>query len=144
MRLIEPKTKADFDRYYDLRWRILRMPWGEPLGSERDGLDGSSIHLMACDDDDRLLGVCRLHFNSPGEAQIRFMAVDEDCRNAGAGSALLAWVESKARQQGAERIVLNARESAVPFYLKRGYAVAGEGETLFGVIRHFRMGKNFR
>jgi len=45
-------------------------------------------------------------------------------------------LEAEALRRGARKIVLNARDNAVEFYRKRGYAIVGEGETLFGVIRH--------
>jgi hypothetical protein len=41
------------------------------------------------------------------------------------------------------KIVLNARENVVQSYVRRGYAVTGWAETLFGMIRHRRMGKVF-
>jgi len=39
MKLISPKTEAEFKQYYHLRWRILRQPWGQPEGSEHDAID---------------------------------------------------------------------------------------------------------
>ena len=36
MKVLEPKTKEDFKKYYDLRWRILRKPWNQPRGSEKE------------------------------------------------------------------------------------------------------------
>ena len=38
--------------------------------------------------------------------------------------------------------LLNARDNVTEFYAKHGYAVVGEAETLFGVIRHVRMAKS--
>jgi hypothetical protein len=40
--------------------------------------------------------------------------------------------------------LLNARDNVTEFYAKHGYAVVGEAETLFGVIRHVRNHKIFR
>ena len=50
MKLIEPRTKTEFEAYYDLRWRILRKPWELQKGSEKDELDKSSYHLMVLDE----------------------------------------------------------------------------------------------
>jgi hypothetical protein len=50
-------------------------------------------------------------------------------------------LEAEARGHGAPKIVLNARYNAVEFYRKRGYGIIGDGETLFGVIRHVRIEK---
>lgn len=42
----QPKTKEDFEKYYDLRYRILRKPWNQPRGSEKDELEKESFHIM--------------------------------------------------------------------------------------------------
>ena len=83
----------------------------------------------------------RLHLPAPGEAQVRYMAVDEHARGCGYGSRILDALEAEARERGVHRIVLNARDNAVAFYRKRGYDVIGDAETLFGVIRHLRIEK---
>src|SRR5437868_8913026 len=70
-----PASPAEWDAYFDLRWRLLRHPWGQPRGSERDSLEDSAIHLLATDDTGRALACGRLHLNSPTEAQVRYMAV---------------------------------------------------------------------
>jgi hypothetical protein len=70
MRIIEPSTPAQFSDYYELRWKILRKPWNQPRGSERDALDETATHLMLLDEDGAPAGVGRLHFNSIREAQI--------------------------------------------------------------------------
>jgi ribosomal protein S18 acetylase RimI-like enzyme len=142
VRVIEPVTAEDFRRYYDLRWKILRAPWDQPRGSERDARDAHSTHLMLVDDGQRLLGVGRLHFNTIREAQIRYMAVDTPQQRQGLGSLLLRELESRARSLGAATIVLDARESALGFYRKHGYHPNGTGHVLFQRIAHLRMSKS--
>ena len=139
--LTEPKSEADWKSYFDLRWRVLRAPWNQPCGSERDDQENESIHSMVCDRDHRALAVGRLHFRSPTEAQVRYMAVDEAFAGRGLGGKVLEDLERRAAAAGARRIMLNARKNAVPFYLKHGYAVTGPADTLYGVIEHFRMAK---
>jgi len=135
----EPRTDAEFERYYDLRWRILREPWTRQRESGRDELEDSAFHLTAWRGE-RLIGVGRLHFNSSEEAQVRYMAVEEDCRGKGAGSAILRELERHAGERGAARIVLNARQGAVDFYRRHGYATTRHAGTLFG-IEHWEMQK---
>jgi len=96
---------------------------------------------MAVSDAGEVLGVGRVHFNNEHQAQIRYMAVDERARGQGTGSQLLAQLESIARRRGALTMVLDAREAAVGFYTRHGYAISGEGHTLFGEIRHKKMRK---
>jgi len=143
MRIREPQGKAEFEEYYDLRWRILRRPWKQPKGSEKDELEGESIHIMAWEGKNPV-GVGRVHFNSPEEAQIRYMAVEEGHKNKGIGTAILKCLEEKAHEKGAKRIVLNSREGAVRFYKKNCYSVAEKAHTLFGVIPHFKMLKDLQ
>ena len=111
MKITEPKTKEDFDKYYDLRWRILRKPWDQPKGSEKDDLEDESIHLMACSGGG-VCGVARAHFNSPGEAQIRYMAVDEPYRGKGIGSKLHDELEKSNKHKGGPQDTQNATENA--------------------------------
>ncbi len=89
----------------------------------------------------KALACGRLHLTALGEAQLRYMAVDERARGCGYGGRILEALEAEARGRGVRKIVLNARDNAVAFYRKRGYDVIGDAETLFGVIRHLRMEK---
>ena len=137
-----PATAEEFTRYYAFRHRLLRGPWGQPPGSERDAQEEQATHLLVTAADGNVIGVGRVHFNTPEEAQIRFMAVDEDCRGQGIGRRILAALEEQARAAGARRIVLDARKPAERFYAKQGYRTLGEAHTLFGRIAHVRMAKN--
>jgi ribosomal protein S18 acetylase RimI-like enzyme len=139
--LVEPTSEIDWERYFDLRWRVLRRPWRQPKGSERDDREAGSLHVMLCDASRMPLAVGRLHLNSPREAQIRFMAVDPTATRQGLGTIVLAALESRAAEMGARSIVLNAREQAIPFYRKHGYVVTGDAETMFGSVLHVRMAK---
>jgi len=120
MKILIPSSKEDFQRYYELRWRILRKPWNQPLGSERNELDDTSYHVMICEKDRIPLGIGRLHFNNTCEAQIRYMAVDDGYQQKGAGSIIVNALEKYAKEKGAHYIILNARENAVHFYIKNG------------------------
>ena len=138
-----PQTPVDWDRHYDLRWRVLREPWGQPPGSERDELDSASIHVALWDGDHAVAGG-RLHFNSPLEAQVRYMAVEPRWQGKGLGSRILGLLEARAVAAGAHSVVLNAREEAAGFYLGHGYQVTGPGGVLFGSIPHLRMEKRLK
>ncbi len=140
IKICQPETKKDFERYYDLRWRILRRPWNQPKGTEKDEYEGRAIHFMASVEG-RVVGVGRAHLNSEEEAQIRYMAVEAEYRGKGVGNSLLKQLERRIRENGARYVVVNARENAVGFYQKNGYEVTGQAPTLFGCIRHRRMRK---
>ena len=70
------------------------------------------------------------------------MALDENARGRGYGSRILEGLEAEAARRGAQKVVLNARDNVTEFYAKHNYAVVGEAETLFGVIRDARMAQS--
>ena len=139
--LQSPRSPSEWDAYFDLRWRILASRGGQPRGCERDSEDDSAFHLLLMDAAGKALACGRLHLTALGEAQLRYMAVDEHARGCGYGGRILEALEAEARGHGAPNIVLNARDNAVEFYRKRGYGTIGDAETLFDVIRHVRMVK---
>lgn len=141
MRIVEAVNPGQLRAYYALRWEILRAPWKQPRGSERDALDAGAIHLMAVDGGGVLIGVGRLHFNSIREAQIRYMAVSVARQRRGVGTLLLHALEDRAKRLGAASIVLDARETALGFYRKHGYHAIGPGHVLYNCISHVRMQK---
>jgi GNAT superfamily N-acetyltransferase len=134
----QPLNDEELARYYDLRWRILREPWTQERESGRDELEDQAFHLTAWTGD-RLTGAGRLHWNSSEEAQVRYMAVEEGFGGQGIGSLILEGLEGEARRRGATRIVLNARETAVPFYRKHSYRLIDRSGTLFESLPHWRM-----
>jgi N-acetylglutamate synthase-like GNAT family acetyltransferase len=136
-----PRTPEEFDRYYELRWRVLRAPWGSRRGSERDELEESATHAMIVDADGNAVAAGRLHLNSPEEAQIRYMAVTESDRGRGFGRRIVEYLEAAARSAGATNVVLNARDEVLGFYTTLGYEVVGPGPTMFGTVEHSKMRK---
>jgi predicted GNAT family N-acyltransferase len=137
----EPIGKTEWDAYYDLRWRMLRAPWEQPKGSERDGLECEAIHRLARCDDGAIVACGRLHRLDRQRAQIRYMAVEAGQRGKGLGSDILRALEEAARDLGVSTIELHARENSLPFYRRHGYVLIRESHVLFGQIRHFLMQK---
>jgi ribosomal protein S18 acetylase RimI-like enzyme len=137
----EPQTPQDFDLIYDLRWRILRQPWGRSRETAWDEFENEAIQLMAWLGP-RLIGVGRLHRIGPAEGQIRFMAVEPEYAGQGVGSQVLNRLEASARAAGIRRIVLNARDNAVLFYRRHGYGIVRPSDRLFEHIVQWQMEKN--
>jgi predicted GNAT family N-acyltransferase len=136
-----PTTAKEFVQYFDLRWRVLRAPWQQPVGSEKDSLDDFCYHVMACDENNTVIGVARLQFNSDNEAQIRYMAVDPEYTGNGVGRKIVSALEAIALENKRTNIILDAREPAVGFYEKLGYTVTEKTYLLFDCIQHYRMQK---
>jgi len=136
-----PQTPDDWRAYYTLRWRILRAPWGQPPGSERDELEDRSIHRLLCDATGDVLAVGRLHQLGNQTAQIRYMAVEKGYERQGLGTRILEQLECDAEAAGFTGIVLHARQAALPFYQRHGYQLVSPSHLLFGEIQHYRMSK---
>ena len=142
MKIIEPKSLTEFKKYYNLRYEILRKPWGQPTGSERDDGEDMYIHRMIIDEKTgNALAVGRLQFNSEDEAQIRYMAVADELQGQGLGSQIISALEDVARGKGIQKMILSARENALQFYKNNGYKIVQKTHLLFGEIQHWLMQK---
>jgi len=145
MNIIEPKSREDFNRYYNLRYEVLRKPWGQPKGSERDEGEDTSIHRMIINEKTgNALAVGRLQFNSENEAQIRYMAVTDEWQGKGLGSQIISVLEDVAQGKDIQRIILSARDNALQFYKNNGYEIVKKTHLLFGEIQHWLMRKELK
>ena len=125
IRILAPATSEEFESYYNLRWQVLREPWGQTKGSERDKEDEVSHHRMIIDETTGdAVAVGRLQINSKDEAQIRYMAVAEGYQGQGLGRNIVTTLEDIALDQRANRIILQARETAF------GGATRGATDTI--------------
>jgi ribosomal protein S18 acetylase RimI-like enzyme len=70
------------------------------------------------------------------------VAVASNQQGKGLGKQLMNYLEAKAKEQGLSKIVLEARENAVPFYENLGYRITKESYLLFGAIQHYTMEKS--
>ena len=136
-----PHNDIEFEAYYELRWRVLRKPWGEARGTEYDEYDRTATHIAAFNDSKNLVGVGRLQLVEGTLGQVRYMAVEPVFRKQGVGQLILLELEKQAKKQGMTDIFLDAREHAVGFYLHNGYEVTGCSYLLFGEIPHSKMEK---
>jgi GNAT superfamily N-acetyltransferase len=143
LQIRSPKTEQEWQDYYQLRWRILRAPWQQD-GPARDENDDSSTHRMVYQTGGAVLAVGRLHRVDDGTGQIRYMAVDSSRQRMGFGTLLLLSLEDAAKDLGFVTVILQAREGAVPFYSKHGYAVVEKSFLLFNEIQHYLMKKMLR
>lgn len=140
-KVTEPITPDDFDSYYNLRWEILRKPWNQPKGTERDNQEQECIHAMVKDKEGNVIAAGRLQLNSPQEGQIRYMAVRASIQSKGLGSKILRYLETKAKEKGCNKVVLQARENAVQFYIRNGYTIKEKSFLLWDQIQHYLMEK---
>ena len=87
------------------------LPGASLAGATAIRLKKSAFHLLLLDPAGKAVACGRLHLNNPDEAQVRYMAVNEDARGRGYGGRILKALEAEARRRKAWKIVLNAREN---------------------------------
>lgn len=141
IKIIHPASTEEWDAYYNLRYKVLREPWNQPRGSEKDEMENSSYHFFALVDNIPA-GVGRLQFNSTDEGQIRFMGVDEAFRGQQIGRKLINQIEAFAKSKNCKTIVLQARENAVNFYQSCGYQITEKSFLMWNTIQHYKMNKD--
>jgi predicted GNAT family N-acyltransferase len=140
MEIKAPLTDADWKAYYALRFKVLREPWYQPMGSEVLADEDQAIHVIAVAGEE-VLGVARMHESAVQQGQVRCVAIATAAQGKGIGKSIMAYLEDQAKAKGWTEIVLEARENAVPFYQAIGYSIVAESYLLFGEIQHYRMKK---
>jgi ribosomal protein S18 acetylase RimI-like enzyme len=130
----------NYDASVALRSRVLRQPLGLYPGPEERPAEAKLRHLGAFDGD-RLVGCLMLEDKGDGRVKMRQVAVDFEHQRRGIGSKLVAFSERVAREAGFREMVLNARDTAVPFYERNGYAKHGE-PFVEVTVRHYAMSKS--
>ena len=117
-----PKNEDEFNEYDLFRWRLLRKPIGKTIESLKDEYEAKSFHLIGVIDN-QIVACGRLHFIDDSKAQIRYMAVDEKYQRKGLGSSILSLLESHAKKNNADKVILNARDHAIKFYAAAKYKI---------------------
>lgn len=140
--LCSPVTKDELEQYYQLRWQILRKPWGQQQGSEKDEYEKQAIHKMVINEEGEVLAVGRLEKSDTYQGQIRFMAVSDNAQGQGLGQQIINALEQQASQLGMKEVTLNARKNAIGFYQKLGYKETKYSHTLFDEVKHYTMVKS--
>lgn len=139
-----PATPEEFQRYRNLRWKVLRAPFNQPRIIEEDDAGTEDFPIMVCQVDGIPIGVGRAHFISEDQAQIRSISVEPEWEGKGIGSIVLSVLEKIVTAKGAKRIIIHSRNSAIEFYKKFGYQEVEPSYTLFGEIEHTLMEKIIR
>jgi len=122
----------------DLRWRVLRAPLGHPFGATRFPFEEESLHLVALDGG-RVVGCVLFYPEGADTGRLFQMAVEPERQGQGIGVQLVGELEAEVARRGFRTVTLHARETAVGFYQRLGYAVSGEPFTEVGIPhRHMR------
>jgi YbgC/YbaW family acyl-CoA thioester hydrolase len=108
-----------------LRHAVFAQEQGIPTDLMVDHADPAAVHAVALNRFGMAVGSGRLLQATPGVAQIGRMATHAGVRGAGVGRQVLQALMSAARARGDHEVMLKAQSSAVPFYLRAGYASHG-------------------
>lgn len=142
MKIISPSSKEEFEKYYQLRWEVLRAPWGKPKGSEKDDIENTSTHALLLDENNTAVAVCRLNSTDNKQiGQVRFMGVSSTAQGKGYGAKIIHYIEQEGSKQGMNKIILHARENALEFYKSCGYTVVEKSYLMWDEIQHYLMEK---
>jgi len=123
-----------------LRDEVLRKPIGLRLTESETAHDKNDI-LLVCMENGEAIACCILTEINRDKVQLRQMAVASAYQQQGLGKELLLFAETTAKERNYSVICMHARKTAVGFYQKIGYAVAGEEFTEVG-IPHYEMVKS--
>lgn len=135
------RSEYDVERIIQLRYKMLRAPWNQPIDTATDGLEHESVNAFIEDERKQIIACARLQDNKNTIGQIRFMAVDGNYQGKGLGKLLVNFLEQKGKEFRFRKIELQARENAVDFYKSCGYDIKEKTFLLWGVIQHYRMEK---
>ena len=114
-----------YDETLELRREVLRLPLGLDFTPEQIQEERADFHL-AIVSPAAVVACLVLTPLSELEIKMRQVAVLPPMQRGGIGTALIKFSEDFAREKGFRRMVLNARDTAVPFYLAQGYDIEGE------------------
>ena len=141
IRIIDHGTK-EYQQMVNLRHMVLRKPLGLDFTPDELEREKSDI-LIGCFDEDKMEGCCLLTDIGNKVIRLRQMAVLSGLQGKGLGRVLMQYAENVARDLGYIKLSMHARKTAVGFYEKLGYSVAGE-EFVEVTIPHFEMEKTLR
>jgi len=122
---IAPHESADYRAAVELRRRILRRPLGLDLSEEQLAAECDEAHIVA-KRGDTVVGCLVMVPKPEGIVKMRQVAVEPDLQGQGIGEQMVRFSEEWSRNSRFDLIELNARETAVRFYLKLDYELDGE------------------
>ena len=128
----------EYDEMVRLRYDVLRAPLGLNFTIEQLEKEFSDTMLGAYDARNILSGCLILTHLNADVLKMRQVAVAFDKQGQGVGKELVQASEAYAQAKNYKKIELNARDVAIPFYLKLGYTTVGEIFEEVG-IKHRKM-----
>jgi predicted GNAT family N-acyltransferase len=129
----------EYSSEIELRDLVLRQPLNLEFYAEDLAQEYNSLHLVA-EQNGTILATMLLTPSSDKQIKMRQVAVHPDAQGQGFGSKLVAFAEQVSKRRGYTKMILNARETAVPFYHRLQYTSLGDRFEEVG-IPHYKMEK---
>jgi ribosomal protein S18 acetylase RimI-like enzyme len=136
LKLIELNNKNDIYETYDIYKHCMFMPTEEKFYKKCDQfLNDNSVKILACFNQDTIVGVIVISFVEQRNIEIVGIAVDISTRNKGVGSYMINQVVS---DYDLLSVYAETDNDAVDFYRKNGFAISKFTEIYNGetVIRY--------
>ncbi|TNE31804.1 MAG: GNAT family N-acetyltransferase [Alphaproteobacteria bacterium] len=135
------KSSQDRGSCFAIREEVFVKGQNVPLALERDEHDDSATHILAQDENGRVLGTARLRYLED-TAKIERVAVLEEARGKGVGRGIMAFIIENAAEKGdIAKLKLGSQTHAIPFYAALGFETVGE-EYMDAGIPHRDMVKD--
>ena len=135
-----PFASPAYDESVALRDQVLRKPLGLEFTPEGLAEEYNQYHIAAFDQEANLIAILLLKPVEEATFKMRQVAVDPSWQKKGVGQKLVLYAEQFAKEKACQRIEMNARLEAVPFYEKLGYQRFGRKFKEVG-IPHYKMKK---
>lgn len=116
----------EYDDAIALRTAILRIPLNLEFTEEQLESESEEFHFGVFLNDGKLVACLTFKIDSENCLQMRQVAVESSAQNRGIGLFMVKEAENWAKTNGFIKIILHARDVAVPFYTKQGYETIGE------------------
>ena len=140
--VLAPHRSRIYDQIVALRHEVLRKPLGLVFTQEQLDAEATYVH-MGLVVDGQIRAALYLVNEGNGVIRMRQVAVAFEFQGEGLGRELVFASEQTAGGLGAEEMILDARESAIPFYLRIGYETYGEPFEQVG-MQHMKMRKRLK
>lgn len=137
IKLIETRT-MEYEQMVDLRKKVLLDPYG--ISHSYINPEQEKHHFLIGAFDEIMIGCCLLSKKDERTLQLRQMVVNSDSQGKGVGTAIVAFAEKVAKENGYSRLMMHARDTAKGFYSKCGYEVVGDEFYEVG-LKHYVMEK---
>jgi predicted GNAT family N-acyltransferase len=125
----------EYQQSLALRDRIMRQPLNLQF-TEQELAQDKVDHHLAYIEDGQVRGILVMKSIDENTFKMRQVAIDDAIQGLGIGSVLVSFAEDFALQNDKNRIILSARDKAIPFYKRLDYEIVGEGFVEVGIPHH--------